>query len=212
MSRTIKNCVCILGVFTTTSIFAQNNAAVEVDTKQSQILGHAGKVKIKAESCATDNYICDYVLYDAKGKREVLIEQWSKTAHVYQFNPNLLGFLMGATGGDHNLMVVNDKNQKKDYGSFLAMNESQSCFVTYESNLKNMPNSLVFYSVPDFRVRLVLNNKVPQFKQFSYPTTANFNGNGDFSFNYNIKIEDEMGVQDVIIQHPCQSDYRVIMS
>lgn len=212
MSRIIKNCVCILGVFTTTSIFAQNNAAVEVDIEQSQILGHAGKVKIKAESCAKDNYICDYVLYDAKGKREVLLEQWSKTAHVYQFNSNLMGFLMGATGGDHNLMVVNDKNQQKDYGSFLAMNASQSCFVTYESNLKNMPNSLVFYSVPDFRVRLVLNNKVPQFKQFSYPTTANFNDNGDFSFNYNIKIEGEMGVQDVIIQNPCQSDYRIIMS
>ena len=92
------------------------------------------------------------------------------------------------------------------------MNAQQSCFTTFESNLKNMPNSLVFYSIPDFRVRLVLNNKVPQFKKLNYPTTANFEDNGDFSFNYNIKIGNEMGVQDVIIQNPCQSDYRVIMS
>lgn len=104
------------------------------------------------------------------------------------------------------------QNQQKDYSSFLAMNGQQSCFVTFESNLKNMPNSLVFYSIPDFRVRLVLNNKVPQFKKLNYPATANFEDNGDFSFNYNIKIGNEMGVQDVIIQNPCQSDYRVIMS
>jgi hypothetical protein len=53
---------------------------------------------------------------------------------------------------------------------------------------------------------------VPQFKKLNYPATANFEDNGDFSFNYNIKIGNEMGVQDVIIQNPCQSDYRVIMS
>jgi hypothetical protein len=140
------------------------------------------------------------------------MENWSKTANVYQFNPNLMGFLLGLTGSEYNLTVINDKNQQKDYSSFLAMNGQQSCFVTFESNLKNMPNSLVFYSIPDFRVRLVLNNKVPQFKKLNYPATANFEDNGDFSFNYNIKVGNEMGVQDVIIQNPCQSDYRVIMS
>jgi hypothetical protein len=69
MSRRIKNSLFVISVLTSGSIFAQSNAAVEVDTEQDQILGHAGKVKIKAESCAKDNYICDYVLYDAKGKR-----------------------------------------------------------------------------------------------------------------------------------------------
>ncbi|MBP2546710.1 hypothetical protein [Acinetobacter guillouiae] len=207
----IKGCLFALPFFSSYSAFAQADAAVEVDPEY-EVLGRAGKLKIQKESCTPHGSSCDYVLYDAKGKKQVLIEKWSKTANVYQFNPNLMGFLLGLTGSEYNLTVINDKNQQKDYSSFLAMNGQQSCFVTFESNLKNMPNSLVFYSIPDFRVRLVLNNKVPQFKKLNYPATANFEDNGDFSFNYNIKIGNEMGVQDVIIQNPCQSDYRVIMS
>lgn len=98
MLKKIKKSLFVISILTSGSIFAQSNAAVEVDTEQDQILGHAGKVKIKAESCAKNRYTCDYVLYDAKGKRQVLLEQWSKTAHVYQFNPYLMGFLMGLQG------------------------------------------------------------------------------------------------------------------
>ena len=190
--------------------FAQADAAYEVDPN-AKVLGQAGQVKIQKEFC-DQNYSCDYVLYDAKGERQVLITNWSKTAHVYQFNSNLMGFKLGSTGGGHVLTIIDHKNHQKDYSNFLAINKSKTCFVTYESGLKNMPDSLVFYSVPDLRVHLVLNHKVPQFKQFTYPNSTNFEDNGDFSFNYNVKFEGEMDNQYVMIQKPCQPDYRVIMN
>lgn len=92
------------------------------------------------------------------------------------------------------------------------MNAAQNCMVTYEHSLKNMPDSLVFYSVPDFRVRLVLNNKVPQFKSLTDPLTAYFEDNGDFSFNFNTGRKGENGQQQVLIQKPCLVDYRIVMN
>lgn len=185
-------------------------AAYEVDVK-AEVLGQAGQVKIQREFCNTDGYDCDYVLYDGKGQRQILIEDWSRTANVYQFSPKLMGFLFGATGSGHILTVINDQNQQKQYADFKAMNDAQNCMVTHERGLKNMPDSLVFYSVPDFRVRLVLNDKVPQFKGFSYPLTAYFEDNGDFSFNFDNGKSGEDGQQDVIIQNPCQANYRIVM-
>lgn len=145
-------------LFSTTALLSMlSYANDDEDDLKDKILGSAGKIKIKQERCNRNNAECDFVLYDAKNKKQVLLKQWNKTAVVYQFTPNLMGFMIGATGTDHNLMVVNDQNQQKNFGSFLAINQNKTCIVTYESNVKNMPDSLVFYSVPDFRVRQVIN-------------------------------------------------------
>ena len=183
----------------------------EADFKD-KIIGQVGQIKLKREHCNQQNYSCDYVVYDAKGKKNTLIKQWSKTAVVYQFSPKVMGFMIGATGNDHNLIVINDQNQQKDYGSFLSINERKTCFVTYERDIKNMPASLVFYSVPDFRVRQVINHKVPQFKQFDFPVNQGFEDNGDYSFSYPAIFDGERDIQGVVIQKPCQSDYRIIMN
>lgn len=184
--------------------------AYEVDP-QAEILGRAGQVKIQREFCNIEGDHCDYVLYDAQGHREILIKDWSRTANVYQFNPALIGFLLGATGSGHILTVINDQNQQKQYADFRALNNAQTCMVTYEQGLKNMPDSLVFYSVPDFRVRLVLNQKVPQFKKFSALSNANFEENGDFRFEYTYPIDRELGIQNVVVQNPCAANYRIVM-
>lgn len=184
--------------------------AYEADP-QAQVLGQAGQIKIQREFCNTEGYNCDYVLYDAQGHREVLIEDWSRTANVYQFSPTLMGFLLGATGSGHILTVINAQNQRKDYTDFQAINEAQSCMVSYETGLKNMPHSLVFYSVPDFRVRLVLNNKVPQFKKFSTLSNVNFETNGDFRFEYTYTMDHELAIQNVVVQNPCAANYRIVM-
>lgn len=181
------------------------------DNFKDKVIGQVGQVKLKREHCNQKNYSCDYVVYDAKGKKNTLIKQWSKTAVVYQFSPTVMGFMIGATGNDHNLTVINDQNQQKDYGSFLSINERKTCFVTFESDIKNMPASLVFYSIPDFKVRLVLNKKVPQFKKFNELSNANFEDNGDFRFEYTYPIENELGIQNVIIQNPCMANYRIVM-
>lgn len=182
----------------------------EADFKD-KVIGQVGQIKLKREHCNQQNYSCDYVVYDAKGKKNTLIKQWSKTAVVYQFSPKVMGFMIGATGNDHNLTVINDQNQQKDYGSFLSINARKTCFVTYERDIKNMPDSLVFYSIPDFKVRLVLNKKVPQFKKFNALSNANFEDNGDFRFEYTYPIENELGIQNVIVQNPCTANYRIVM-
>lgn len=130
MLKIIKSCLFALPFLSSCSAFAQADTAVEVDSEY-EVLGRAGKLKIQKESCTQYGSSCDYVLYDAKGKKQVLMEKWSKTANVYQFNPNLMGFLLGVTGSEYNLTVINDKNQQKDYGSFLAMNAQQSCFTNF---------------------------------------------------------------------------------
>lgn len=192
-------------------LFAQSSTAYEVDPN-AEVLGRAAKVKIQKEFCDQNGFHCDYVLYNAKGQREVLIEDWSHHVKLYQFSANRIGFLYGATGSGHILTVINDQNQQKQYADFKAMNAAQNCMVTYEHSLKNMPDSLVFYSVPDFRVRLVLNNKVPQFKSLTDPLTAYFEDNGDFSFNFNTGRKGENGQQQVLIQKPCLVDYRIVMN
>ena len=192
-------------------LFANSPVAYEVDPK-AEVLGHGAKVKIQKEFCDQNGFNCDYVLYDGKGQRAVLIEDWSHHVKFYQFSANRIGFLYGATGSGHILTVIDDQNQQKQYADFKAMNTAQSCIVTYEHGLKNMPDSLVFYSVPDFRVRLVLNNKVPQFKSLTDPLTAYFEDNGDFSFNFNTGLKGEDGLQQVLIQKPCLPDYRIVMN
>lgn len=200
-------------LFSTTALLSMlSYANDDQDDLKDKILGSAGKIKIKQERCNRDNGECDFVLYDAKNKKQMLLKQWNKTAVLYQFTPNLMGFMIGATGTDHNLMVVNDQNQQKNFGSFLAINQNKTCIVTYESNVKNMPDSLVFYSVPDFRVRQVINQKVPQFNQFSYPMDQGFEDDGSYAFGYIAKFDGEMDMQSVVIQNPCQSNYRIIMN
>lgn len=75
-----------------------------------------------------------------------------------------------------------------------------------------MPDSLVFYSIPDFRARLVLNKNVPQFEKFNDLENRSFEENGDFSFEYSYPDDGELSFQKVIIQNPCQIDYRIMMS
>ena len=190
---------------------AKAPVAFEVDP-QAEVLGKVGKVKIQKEFCNTDGYDCDYILYDTQGRPKVLLEDWSRTAQVYQFNSKQMGFLYGATGSGHILTVIDDQNKQKDYANFEAMNKQRSCLVTFEKGLKNMPDSLVFYSVPDFRVRLVLNKNVPQFKKLNDPTGTYFEENGDFNFEYSYPEDGELSFQNVIIQNPCQMDYRIVMN
>lgn len=211
MKKQNKLTIFIVTIATLMSMHSYAEYDDNLDFKD-KIIGQVGKIKLKREHCNAKTYACDYVVYDAKGKKTVLIDDWSKTAVVYQFSPTIMGLMIGATGNDHNLTVINDQNQQKDYGSFLDIDNHKSCFVTYESNIKNMPPSLVFYSVPDFRVRLVINQKVPQFKQFDYPQNQSFKDNGDYSFTYSYLKEHEAWFQDVIIQKPCQKDYRIIMN
>lgn len=192
------------------SLFAKSLNTSKVVQKPI-VLAHAGNVKIQSEACGEEGYPCNYVLYDAKGKKKILLEDWSYTANAYQFTPNLMGFLFGATGSGRLLTVIDAENKQKDYANVEGINDSQSCMVTFESGLKNMPDSLVFYSLPDFRVHLVLNKKVPQFKKFTSPAGSHFEDNGDFSFDYAYPIENESGIQAVLIQNPCQKNYRIIM-
>lgn len=105
MLKIIKGCLFALPFFSSYSAFAQADAAVEVDPEY-EVLGRVGKLKIQKESCTQHGSSCDFVLYDAKGKKQVLMEKWSKTANVYQFNPNLMGFLLGVTGSEYNLTVI----------------------------------------------------------------------------------------------------------
>lgn len=211
MSKThLKTLILSLTLLNSPAIFAKPKMADKVDPK-AEVLGRADKVKIQKEFCNKDGFDCSYVLYNGKGHREVLIEHWSRTANVYQFTPKLIGFLFGATGSGNLLTVINDQNQKKEYADFLAMNKAQTCMVTYERGLKNMPDSLVFYSVPDFRVRLVLNQKVPQFKNLSAPAGVNFEDNGVFAFDYSYDLKGELAISNVLVQNPCQPNYRIVM-
>ena len=117
MLKIIKSCLFALPFLSSCSAFAQADTAVEVDSEY-EVLGRAGKLKIQKESCTQYGSSCDYVLYDAKGKKQVLMEKWSKTANVYQFNPNLMGFLLGVTGSEYNLTVINDKKPTKRLWQF----------------------------------------------------------------------------------------------
>jgi len=198
-------------ILTTLLICSQSYAEYD-DNLKDQVLGQVGKIKIKREKCNYKTYVCNYVLYDTNSKKQILIEDWNKTANVYQFSPKLMGFLFGATGSGHILTTIDDQNRKKEYSNFEAMNHSQTCMVTFERGLKKMPDSLVFYSIPDFRTRLVLNRNVPQFKKLNDLTSRSFEENGDFSFEFSYFENGEMSIQNVIIQKPCQSDYRIIMN
>jgi len=136
-------------------ICSQSYAEYDDDLKD-KVLGKVGLIKIKKENCNNQTYACNYVLYDANAKKQILIEDWNKTANVYQFSPKLMGFLFGATGSGHILTTIDDQNRQKEYANFEAMNNTQSCMVTFERGLNKMPDSLVFYSVPDFRTRVSL--------------------------------------------------------
>lgn len=68
---------------TTMICFALQSAALyvvevayEIDPN-AEVLGKVGQVFIQKEFCNKDGYDCDYALYDAKGQRELLLEDWS---------------------------------------------------------------------------------------------------------------------------------------
>ena len=197
----------IFGLITLSHFAYAKSVAYE---SSDEILAKAGKYYISQEHCNKDGYNCNYVLYGAK-KPQIIVKQWSHIANGYQFTSKLMGLLYGATGSGLILTLIDDQNKQRDFADVKALNKQKSCMVTFENGLKNMPDSLVFYSIPDFKVRLVLNKKVPQFSKFDDLSNANFEENGDFRFEYTYTIEKELAIQNVIIQNPCKANYRIIM-